>query len=367
MNIKIFNLEKIKIIFKIIKYNSLKIINIKNFLKILYLKLNKYKNIKIKFGIDPTCKNIHLGHIYYFLKLINLSFLYLLIKILLIIGIKTSLLKNYKFNKLFLKNSLYLIYNLKYILGYKLNILKFYYNSEWINIININEKIFLILLLNFKKFFNIKKYNYNFKNLYYIILQSYDTLFTKSNIEIGGLDQKINFLFCYNFIYDYLKDFQFYINFPIIFNCNKKISKSKKNFFFNFKNNKILILKINKKIKFLNYLKLIVLFNKNHFLYNFKNYNLFFFKIYLLKNIFIKYFLSIKTFNIFKKNFYLKIFLFSFIVFKIFKKFFKFKKLITYNNFIFSNNIIIYNKNFIFFKGNYIIKNNNLILHLYIF
>ncbi|ALP70075.1 Leucyl-tRNA synthetase [Candidatus Nasuia deltocephalinicola] len=365
MNIKTFNLEKIKIIFKIINYNSLEIINIKNFLNILYLKLNKYKNIKIKFGIDPTCKNIHLGHIYYLLKIINISFLYILIKILIIIGIKTSFLKSYKFNKLFLKNSLYLIYNLKYILGYKLNTFKFYYNSEWINIININEKTFLILLLNFKKFFNIKKYNYNFKNLYYIILQSYDTLFTKSSIEIGGLDQKINFLFCYNFIHDYLKNFQFYINFPIVFNCGKKISKSKKNFFFNFINNKILIFKINKKIKFLNYLKLIILFNKNKIFFNFKNYCLSFFKKNLIKNIFIKYFLLIKIFKIFKNNFYLKIFIFSFIIFKIFKNFFKFKKLI--NNLKFINNVTIYNKNFIFFKGNYFISNNNLKLYMYIF
>ncbi|XXS36681.1 MAG: hypothetical protein ACSHUF_00020 [Candidatus Nasuia deltocephalinicola] len=360
----IFFFEKLKILIKILKYNSIFIMNyiyFFSFIKKFYIN----KILKLKFGIDPTSKNIHAGHVFYFLKILSLKNLKFL-KIIIIIGLETSLINNSYNLKKYITNSKYILYYINYISIFKnIKILKYYYNTEWIKIINLKEINFL--KKNFKNnFLNLDK-NKKLKNYQnYLTIQSYDSIFINSSVEMGGGDQKYNFLVCYNFLLYFIKKIQIYYLYPILFKNNfLKISKSSKDIFFNLFYLKNIILKLKKKKYLKFYFKLLLYlddFYINYIIINSKS--IIIKEEYILKNInkkFFKKYFFLNTYkvkiNILKKK--------SLIFFKIFKiifmkKFFKTNKIF----YIFFNNLKIKNKNFIFFKGNYKIllnkKNKNL-------
>lgn len=361
---KILIYEKIKLIFNVITNNFINMINFFNFFDFIFIKLKKKEKFKVKVGLDTTFKSIHIGHVYYLLKLVNISKLNLFVKFLIIIGLKTSFVKNFKLYNNFLKNSIYILYNIKYFFN-KSKIMNIYYNSDWIGVISNKDTTFLIVIRNLNSFFNIKKYNYKIKNFHYILIQSYDTLFLKSEIEIGGFDQKINFLFCYNFLNIYFKKFQFYLLFPILLkNEHKKISKKNNIFFFDtsyFKNK--IIYKIKDKNIFYNYIKLLILKNYNFFQYFKTNFNIFENKLFIINNLLNKYFKNffLKISNI-KKFFYINM-LFSMRLFKTFFLIFIKKKAL--NN-LKLNRIILLNKDFCILKGNYLLNLNNKYIYIYI-
>lgn len=345
MNLLFF--EIFKIFFKIFNTNLIKIINYLKFFNLI-IKILKNKNkIKIKFGIDPTHKYIHIGHIYYFEKILNLI-KFKIINIYLIISFWTNLSIDFNYYKNITNNCFYIFYNIKFLILKNLNCIKIYYNNDWNNFLSLKEKIFIFSIYKNNRLLNINKYkNFYIKNLYYIIIQAYDSLFIKSNIEIGGFDQKMNFFFCYNFLKIIFKINQIYFIYPFIFKENfKKFSKSKKDNFFNFKKIILEIQKIKNKIILINYFKLILLENKNEINYLLKNLKIIFLKKNIINKIFFLYFKKVKFY--FLKIFFLLLKLYSIIIFKIFKllinKKFKYFKI---------NNIMFFNKNLLIFKGLY--------------
>ncbi len=346
MNLLFF--EIFKIIFKIFNTNLIKIINYLKFLNLIIKYLKNKNKIKIKFGIDPTYKSIHIGHIYYFKKILNFIKFIKIINILFIISFWTNLNINFNYYKNITNNCFYIFYNIKFLFLKKLNCLKIYYNNDWNNFLSLKEKIFIFSIYKNNKLLNINKYkNFYIKNLYYIITQAYDSLFIKSNIEIGGFDQKMNFFFCYNFLKIIFKFEQIYFIYPFIFKVNfKKFSKSEKDNFFNIIKLILEIKKVKNKIIFVNYFKLILFENKNKINYLLINFNNIFLKRYVIRKITFFYFKKIILY-FFKKLFLLSK-LYSIIIFKIFKLFiinkFKYFKI---------NNIILFNKNLLIFKGKY--------------
>lgn len=357
MNLLFF--EIFKIIFKVFNINLIKIINYLKFLKLI-IKILKNKNkIKIKFGLDPTFKFIHVGHIYYFKKILNFIKFIKIINILFIISFWTNLSINFNYYKNITNNCFYIFYNIKFLFLRKLNYLKIYYNNDWNNFLSLKEKIFIFSIYKNNKLLNINKYkNFYIKNLYYIIIQAYDSLFIKSNIELGGFDQKMNFFFCYNFLKIIFKLDQIYFIYPFIFKFNfKKFSKSEKDNFFNLKKIILEIKKIKNKIIFKNYFKLILFKNKNKINYLLINLKNIFLKKNIIRKIIFFYFKKIKFY--FFKRLFLFLQLYSIIIFKIFKLFFnnKFK-------YFKINNITIFNKNLLIFKGKYKIFFLNIFIYI---
>lgn len=357
MNLLYF--EIFKIFFKIFNFNLIKIINYVKFLNLIIRCFKKNNKIKLKFGLDPTYKNIHIGHIYYFKKILNLIKFDKFI-IFFIISFWTNLSINFNFYKNIIKNCFYIFYNIKFMFTKKINYIKIYYNNDWNNFLNLKEKIFIFSIYKNNKLLNINKYkNFYIKNLYYIIIQAYDSVFIKSDIEMGGFDQKMNFFFCYNFLKIIFKLNQIYFVYPFIFKENfKKFSKSEKDNFFNIKKLSFEIKIIKNKIIFKNYFKLILLKNNNKLNYFLINFKKFFLKTQIIKKLFLFYFKKIQ-FNYFEKIFlFLK--LYSLIIFKIFKLIinekFKYFKI---------NNVLFFNKNLLIFKGFYKIFFLNKIIYLF--
>lgn len=357
MNLLFF--EIFKIFFKIFNINLIKIINYLKFLNLIIKNLNNKNKIKIKFGLDPTYKYIHIGHIYYFKKILNLI-KFKIINIFFIISFWTNLSIDFNYYKNIINNCFYIFYNIKFLFLRKLNYIKIYYNNDWNNFLSLKEKIFIFSIYKNNKLLNINKYkNFYFKNLYYIIIQAYDSFFIKSNIEVGGFDQKMNFFFCYNFLKLIFKINQIYFIYPFIFKKDfKKFSKSKKDNFFNFKKIILEIQKIKNKIIFINYFKLILFKNKNKINYLLINLKKFFIKKNIINKMIFFYFKKIKFY--FLKKFFLLLKLYSIIIFKIFKFFIK-KKFKYFK----INNIILFNKNLLIFKGLYKIYFLNKIIYIF--
>ncbi|ASS47166.1 Tyrosine--tRNA ligase [Candidatus Nasuia deltocephalinicola] len=375
--IKNFILEKTILFLFVIKYNCFEFLNDFFFLKKIFKKFFLKKKINLKFGIDPTSNIIHLGHINIINKIIQLKKINF--KIIIIIGNFTSFIGDPSYNdksricnnkKIISLNISYFLYQLNFIINFSKNLF-IYYNIEWLSVLNIFDLINLLYLINLNKIFfreDLKKrYNSSIfiPELIYPIIQSYDSVFIKSDIEIGGIDQKLNF-FITRELQKKIKIFsELLILFPLIIGLDgkSKMSKSKFNFlsfkdkFINFFN-KLFFLKKNKIIYY--YLNISYIKRKNNF------------KIYFMKKkdlIFnlINIFLNKKNIFFFIKNLYyiniLKIKIFYLFIYKFLKKI---NLIISYNKGIYFikslsikiNNIFLKNFNFLFLKGKYFLLLN---------
>ncbi len=205
--------------------------------------LNK-KDLIIKAGFDPTTEFLHLGHIVILKKLRQFQdFGY---KIRFLIGdftasigdpsgkntsrkhiTKSVIIKNYKtyYNQIFK------------ILNPSLTII--HYNSTWFNLLNIHSFIELSSLStvsqllersDFKSRYNLNK-SISIHEFIYPLLQGYDSVFLKSDIEIGGIDQKFNFLLARDLQKKYGQKPQVLIMMPILngMDGKNKMSKSLEN------------------------------------------------------------------------------------------------------------------------------------------
>lgn len=376
--LKKFFLEKTILYLIVVKYNSAELLNDYFFFKKIFKKIFLKKIIIIKFGIDPTSQIIHLGHIVLINKINQLKKINF--KIIIIIGNFTTFISDPTFNynsrlcnnkKKISLNIIYFLYQFSFLLNFK-NIF-IYYNFEWLNLFNLIDLINLLYLINlnkilhredFKKRFD-KNYLIFIPELIYPFLQSYDSVFIKSDIEIGGVDQKLNFLITRDIQKKIYNNNQIILLISLLVGLDGylKMSKSKFNF-----------LSFNKKIIF--FLKKFF-FIKNKFFFYYYNNIMFFKKKYIINNtffykkkIFLKFinsFFNKDILDYFIKNiniiFFFKINIFYLFIYKILKIIFliiSYNKTIFFikNNFIFINEILIKNFNFFFLKGKYFIKIN---------
>ena len=196
----------------------------------------------IKFGIDPTSDFIHLGHIYILSKLkefINLGH-----TVTIVIGDYTALVgdptgrdstrpvltqENIKQNCTAILNQIQ-----KYLGSENINIV---YNSSWYKEMNVLNLLELSSKVNFNQLSKRPDFHNRITNnisiqlheFIYPVLQAYDSVYLKNDIEIGGSDQLFNIQLGSKF-----KDSnqKYYITFPILEGIDKtsrKMSKSYNN------------------------------------------------------------------------------------------------------------------------------------------
>lgn len=173
----------------------------------LKTKLLSGKKLRIKFGIDPTSKKIHLGRSVVLLKLRD--FQALGHTIVFIVGDFTGVVGDTSdkeserpmlTQKEVKENMKSYITQAKKILRPKN--LEIHYNSKWLSKLHyheIGEHADAFSLSDFISRENIKKrlergLRISLREVLYPIMQGYDSVAVKADVEIGGTDQKFNML-----------------------------------------------------------------------------------------------------------------------------------------------------------------------------
>ena len=170
-------------------------------------KLKSGKQLRIKLGIDPTSPNIHIGRAIPLLKLRD--FQELGHKIVLIIGDFTGVIGDTsdKDSERPMLTEKQIKQNMKDYVGQAKKIIdiekcEVRYNSEWLNKLDyrqIGRQADVFSLNEFISRENIKKRidagkRVSLRELLYPLMQGYDSVAVKADVEIGGTDQRFNLL-----------------------------------------------------------------------------------------------------------------------------------------------------------------------------
>ncbi|CEI58562.1 tyrosine--tRNA ligase [Candidatus Portiera aleyrodidarum] len=234
-------MKNIKNILKKIKLNTKKIL----IEKILIKKIKSGKILNIKIGLDPTTPNLHLGHFVLIKKLKQLQDLGH--KILFIIGDFTGIIgdptgknltrksltkEQIKINAIKCKKQILKIFNPKKI--------KILFNSEWLKKISILKIIKILSKVTISKMLERKDFNKRYKTgssisiheFIYPLIQAYDSVVLKADIEVGGIDQLFNLLIGRELQKVFNQEPQNLITMPILEGSDgkKKMSKTLNNY-----------------------------------------------------------------------------------------------------------------------------------------
>ncbi|GIW66793.1 MAG: tyrosine--tRNA ligase 2 [Candidatus Parcubacteria bacterium] len=231
--------------FDIIKRKTKKIITEEELKQKLIFSLKKRKPLKIKLGIDPTVKDIHLGFALVLKKLKDFQMLGH--RVILVIGDFTAKIGDPSGRNITrpeisdqeIKN------NMKSYLNQIFKILdkkglEIKYNSTWLkklnlkNIINIFSKITLQKITERDDFQErLKQNNPVFLHeIVYPLLQAYDSFYLRADIELGGVDQELNCLMGRELQTKFNHQPQVIILMPLLIGLDgkNKMSKSLKNY-----------------------------------------------------------------------------------------------------------------------------------------
>lgn len=195
-------MEKHGIIDKL-KKNTVDFINEEELLN----KLSSKKSLKIKLGADPTAPDLHLGHAVVLEKL--REFQDLGHEIIFVIGDFTALIGDpsgrSKVRKALSKDEIE--QNAKTYVSQVSKILdiskiQIRYNSEWLSKINLSDLIKIMSHFTIARIIERDDFSKRFKQntpifmheFLYPILQAYDSVAIKADVELGGTDQKFNLL-----------------------------------------------------------------------------------------------------------------------------------------------------------------------------
>ncbi|WP_219848246.1 tyrosine--tRNA ligase [Candidatus Portiera aleyrodidarum] len=230
-----------KNIFEKIKLNTKKILIEKQLTK----KIQSKKILNIKIGIDPTTPNLHLGHFVLINKLKQLQDLGH--NILFIIGDFTGIIgdptgKNIT-RKILTKeqiqiNAIKCQHQILKLLNPKK--LKILFNSEWLKKISIFKILNILSNFTISKMLERKDFYKRYKNGYsisihefiYPLIQAYDSVVLKADIELGGNDQLFNLLIGRELQKTFNQEPQNIITMPILEGSDgkNKMSKSLNNY-----------------------------------------------------------------------------------------------------------------------------------------
>ncbi|MBI1974517.1 MAG: tyrosine--tRNA ligase [Candidatus Zambryskibacteria bacterium] len=170
-------------------------------------KLASGKKLRIKLGIDPTSPNIHLGRAIVLLKLRD--FQKLGHKAVFIVGDATGVVGDTsdKDSERPMLTTEQVRNNMKNYLDQAFKILdpketETHYNSEWLGKLGFLELAGMANLFSLHEFSSreaiAKRLNagqrVSFHELLYPIMQGYDSVAVKADVELGGTDQKFNLL-----------------------------------------------------------------------------------------------------------------------------------------------------------------------------
>ncbi|UOF93774.1 MAG: tyrosine--tRNA ligase [Bordetella sp.] len=232
-------------IFSILKQGSNEVLIEDEFIK--KLKRSQIKGIPliIKLGLDPTAPDIHIGHTIVLNKLRQFQDLGHVINLL--IGDFTSIIgdpsgrnstrplltkEQIKINSETYYDQIQKILNPKF--------LKILYNSTWYNklgsyeIINLSSHYTIARMIERQDFSNRFRKNIPIfiHEFLYPLIQGYDSVEIKADVEIGGTDQKFNLLVGRELQKEYGQEPQCVMTMPLLVGTDgiEKMSKSKNNY-----------------------------------------------------------------------------------------------------------------------------------------
>jgi len=225
----------------LIERNTVEIIQKEELVK----KIKHKGSLKIKFGVDPTTPDIHLGHSVILLKL--RTFQELRHKVILLIGdftarigdpsgrIKTR--KPLSVEKIKINAKTYRQQAFKILDPEKTEVI---YNSQWLGKMNFSRVLKLASRYTVARMLERDDFYLRYqKNLpiglhefLYPLMQAYDSVALKADVEIGGTDQKFNLLLGRQIQKSYGQSPQVIITMPILegLDGKEKMSKSLGNY-----------------------------------------------------------------------------------------------------------------------------------------
>ena len=211
------------------------------------LKKSKKNNIplNIKLGCDPSRPDLHIGHSVVLNKL--KQFQDLGHNVILVIGDFTAMIgdptgRNKTRPQIDIEetknNSKTYIDQVSKILD--ISRTKIVYNSKWLNDINLNKLISLSSKFTLAQFLERDDFNKRYKNglpislheFMYPLAQAYDSVYLRSDVEIGGTDQKFNLLLARDLQKEFSMQPQVALTMPLIEGTDgtEKMSKSYDNY-----------------------------------------------------------------------------------------------------------------------------------------
>jgi len=211
------------------------------------LKKSKSNNIplNIKLGCDPSRPDLHIGHSVVLNKL--KQFQDFGHNIILVIGDFTAMIgdptgRNKTRPQIDIvetkNNSKTYIDQVSKILD--ISKTKIVYNSKWLNDINFDKLISLSSKFTLAQFLERDDFNKRYKNglpislheFMYPLAQAYDSVYLRSDVEIGGTDQKFNLLLARDLQKEYDMEPQIVLTMPLIEGTDgtEKMSKSYDNY-----------------------------------------------------------------------------------------------------------------------------------------
>ena len=208
-------------------------------------KLKSGKKIRVKFGIDPTSSDLHLGHMVCVQKL--REFQEMGHKIVLIIGDFTARIgdpsgrtsaRKVLSEKEISKNMKYYLDQVSKIIDLKT--VEINYNNDWYSkekfefIMELTSKATVSKILereDFKKRIAAGQ-EVSMQETIYPLLQGYDSVKVKSDLEIGGIDQRLNMLIGRDMQEKYNQIPQSVMTMPLLIGLDgvRKMSKSYDNY-----------------------------------------------------------------------------------------------------------------------------------------
>ncbi len=231
--------------FEIIKSNSVDLISEKDLLAKLEKSVKENKPLRIKFGADPSRPDLHLGHLVQLLKL--KQFQELGHEILFLIGDFTAQIGD-PTGKNETRPTLTKEEVLEYSKTYSEQVFKILdkekttvvYNSEWFDDFSSSDFIKLSGQYTVARMIERDDFEKRFKSnqpiglheFLYPLVQGYDSVALKSDVELGGTDQKFNLLVGRDLQKSYGQRQQSVLTLPLLEGLDgvKKMSKSLDNY-----------------------------------------------------------------------------------------------------------------------------------------
>jgi tyrosyl-tRNA synthetase len=225
---------------EIIKKNTVEIIEESELFEKLRNSIEKNQPLRIKYGIDPTAPEIHLGHTVPIKKLKD--FQNLGHKVIFLIGDFTARIGDPTGRKetrpiLSVEEINENLKNYKEQVSKILDIDKteFVYNSTWLAKLNLEEIIKLTSIFTVAQILEREDFTERYKSkrpiflheFLYPLLQGYDSYVLKADIEIGATEQKFNLLAGRTIQSYFGEEKQVVITMPILIGTDGKLKMSK--------------------------------------------------------------------------------------------------------------------------------------------
>ncbi len=233
-------MENIEKQFEIIKKNTVELIEELELKEKLKKSIETGKPLTIKYGIDPTSPQLHLGHMVVIRKLRD--FMMLGHRIFFLIGDFTARIgdptgrnetRPILSKEEIKKNLQTYVEQVSRILD--INRIEFVYNADWLSILSLEEFIKISSCFTIAKILEREDFSARYKSgkpiymheFMYPLLQGYDSVVLGADIEIGATEQKFNLLAGRTLQEFFGQEKQIIITMPILVGTDGKAKMSK--------------------------------------------------------------------------------------------------------------------------------------------